>query len=72
MSVGTLCSLVGSDVKKLKQMLESNKSMIEQHDANKRTALHFAAHSNNVEELKLLLNNGADANATDWVCNCSV
>jgi ankyrin repeat protein len=57
-------------VEKVKEILkkkEGTKDFINEIDANKRTALHFAVHGDKLEVIKVLLANGADINAQDWV-----
>eukprot|EP00026_Physarum_polycephalum_P008334 Phypoly_transcript_08416.p1 GENE.Phypoly_transcript_08416~~Phypoly_transcript_08416.p1 ORF type:complete len:424 (+),score=82.50 Phypoly_transcript_08416:245-1516(+) len=57
------------DVAKVTEILkqkEGNKNFINEVDANKRTALHFAVHGDKLEVMKVLLANGADINAQDW------
>lgn len=46
---------------------EATKDFVNEHDANKRTALHFAVFGDKFEVVKLLLENSADINAQDWV-----
>ena len=50
---------------------EGTSNFVNEIDANKRTALHFAVHGDKLEVIKVLLANGADINAPDWVCALS-
>lgn len=63
-------SYIKSNVATVKEVLkkkEDTKDFVNEHDANKRTALHFAVFGDKLDVIKVLLENKADVNALDWV-----
>merc|ERR1712156_1121966 len=71
----TLSSFIAAsrdnDLDLIEKMIESNKSLINTADEEKRTALHWAVDREHIEMMKLLLQSGADPNCVD-IDGCTV
>ena len=60
------CAVFKNQIQCLVLLIEHlGKSVVDLHDANKRTPLHIAAMSNSVECCKILIENGCDVNSRD-------